>query len=278
MNIRPQDADRKKGLLKVELHCHTSADPVDNLPLDIVSTIERAAELGYDAIAMTHHDAYYKHTDEALEASERTGVLVLPGVEATLDENGHVLIINCGSEVEGIETLDDLAAVRRPEHLVIAAHPYYPGFGLGEELLERYATLFDGIEWSHFWNHYTIRPNLRAHQFCRRHSLPLVGTGDIHLPAQMNYTYALVKAEKDPMAITRAIRAGDVELVTEPLSFSDMVGFLAEMTWRNQVTSSKFWRQVGREIVERGAPRTTERPGLSIPAAGQFALTPLRAC
>ena len=90
MNTRPADANRKKGLLKVELHCHTAADPVDNLPLDIASTIARAAEFGYDAIAMTHHDAYYKHTPEALEASERTGVLVLPGVEATLDENGHI--------------------------------------------------------------------------------------------------------------------------------------------------------------------------------------------
>ncbi len=276
MNIRSRsnDTDRKKGMLKVELHCHTSADPVDNLPLDIVSTIERAAEFGYDAIAMTHHDAYYKHTDEALEASERTGVLVLPGVEATLDNNGHVLIINCGSEVEGIRSLDDLARIRRPEHLVIAAHPFYPGFGLGEELLERYSTLFDGVEWSHFWNHYTIRPNLRAHQFCRRHDLPLVGTGDIHVPSQINHTYALVNAEKNPASITEAVRAGQVELVTEPLSFFEMASFFAELTWRNQLTSTKFWKQLGHDLFDRGRPASG---GLTIPDAGQLALRPLHA-
>jgi predicted metal-dependent phosphoesterase TrpH len=277
MTTRPTDTDRKKGPLKVDLHCHTSADPVDNLPLDIVSTIERAAEFGYDAIAMTHHDAYYTHTEEALEASERTGVLVLSGVEATLDENGHVLIINCGSEVEGIRTLDDLTCVRRPEHLIIAAHPYYPSFGLGEQLLERYASLFDAIEWSHFWNHYTIRPNLRAHQFCQRHGIPLVGTGDIHLPEQFNRTYALVNAEKDPASITEAIRAGQVELVTEPLRFYEMAAFFAKLTWRNHHSSAKFWKQVTREMRVRGSAHCPSGSGLIIPDPGRLALTPLRA-
>jgi predicted metal-dependent phosphoesterase TrpH len=277
MNTGRTESGRKSGLLKVDLHCHTSADPVDNLPLDIVSTIERAAELGYDAIAVTHHDAYYKHTPEALEASERTGVLVLPGVEATLDNNGHVLIINCGSEVEDIRTLDDLASARRPEHLIIAAHPFYPGFGLGEDILERYACVFDGIEWSHFWNHYTIRPNLLAHQFCRRHDLPLVGTGDIHLPEQMNHTFALVKADKTPASITEAIRAGQVELVTEPLSFSYMLAFAAKLTLRNQLTSIKFWRRVGRQILGRGTRPGTRERGPAIPTAGELALSPLRA-
>jgi predicted metal-dependent phosphoesterase TrpH len=276
MKIRRDESDCNTGLLKVDLHCHTSADPVDNLPLDVVSTIERAAELGYDAIAMTHHDAYYKHTPEALEASERTGVLVLPGVEATLDNNGHVLIINCGSEVEGIKTLDDLACVRRPDHLIIAAHPFYPGFRLGEDTLERYASLFDGVEWSHFWNHYTIRPNLLAHQFCRRHDLPLVGTGDIHLPEQMNRTFALVKADKNPAAITEAIRAGQVELVTEALSFAEMLAFTAKLTLRNQLTPIKFWRRVGRQLTGCGTRGETRGRGTEIPAAGELCLSPLR--
>jgi predicted metal-dependent phosphoesterase TrpH len=109
--------------LKVDLHVHTSADPVDNLPLDAVATVELAAVHGYDAIALTHHDAYFEMSDEVRAASERTGVLVIPGIEASLDDGAHVLVVNCGRELEGVSSLDELAAVRRPEQLIVPAPP-----------------------------------------------------------------------------------------------------------------------------------------------------------
>ena len=234
----------KTRKLKVDLHVHTASDPVDNLPLDIESTIELAAAHGYDVIALTHHDAYFHITDDIARVAERAGVMVLPGIEASLDDGAHVLVVNCGPEIEGISSLDELSAIRRPEHLIIPAHPFYPGFGLGREKLEQWSDLFDAVEWSSFWNKHFHKPNLAAAKFCKRRGIPLVGTGDIHLPRQINRTYSLVQAERDPVAIVRAIRSGFVEVVTEPLSLADMALVMGELTLRNQLLSPSFWKRL----------------------------------
>ena len=230
--------------LKVDLHVHTALDPDDNLPLDIESTIELAAAHGYDAIALTHHDAYFHITDDIARVAERAGVIVLPGIEASLDDGAHVLVINCGPEIEGISSLEELANIRRSEHLIVPAHPFYPCFGLGRDKLEQWSDLFDAVEWSHFWNKHFFRPNLNAAKFCKRRGIPLVGTGDIHLPRQMNRTYSLVEAERDPVSIVRAIRAGQVEVVTEPISLVDMALLMGELSMRNQLLSSRFWKRL----------------------------------
>ena len=43
-------------MLKVDLHIHTSDDPVDRIPHTTTDLIDRAAQLGYDAVAITLHD------------------------------------------------------------------------------------------------------------------------------------------------------------------------------------------------------------------------------
>lgn len=252
--------------LKVDLHVHTAADSVDNLPLDAVATVELAASFGYDAIALTHHDAYVELTDEVMEASERTGVLVMTGIEASLDDGAHVLIINCGPEIRGISSLEELERVRRPEHLIVPAHPFYPCFGMGREKLVQWSELFDAVEWSQFWNRHVRKPNLDAARFCKRRGIPLVGTGDIHLPRQMNKTYSLVDADKDATSIVRAVRAGLVEVVTEPLSLAEMAMIMAELTVRNQVMSPRFWRRLPTVFADVYGRRPHRADVLPVPA------------
>ena len=46
-------------MLKVELHAHTDQDPVDRIPHSTEQLIERAAALGYGALAVTLHDRYF---------------------------------------------------------------------------------------------------------------------------------------------------------------------------------------------------------------------------
>jgi predicted metal-dependent phosphoesterase TrpH len=129
------ETGKKSEKLKVDLHVHTASDPDDNLPLDIESTIELAGAQGYDAIALTHHDAYFHITDDIARIAERAGVIVLPGIEASLDDGAHVLVINCGPEIEGIASLKELAKIRRPEHLIVPAHPFYPSHRSGAPVL-----------------------------------------------------------------------------------------------------------------------------------------------
>jgi len=250
----------KRRPLKVDLHVHSSADPVDNLPLDMAATIELAAAHGYDAIALTHHEAHITADRAAAEASERTGVLVLPGIEASLDDGAHVLVINSGREIEDVRSLAELARFKREEHLVIPAHPYYPGFGLGHRKLERWAQTFDALELCHFWNRWVGWPNRRAAEFCRAHDLPLVATGDVHLPGQIDRSYALVDASRDPRAIVDAVRAGRFESVTEPVSIVEMVTLLGTITLRNQIAGSRFWSRLPRIFRDVYVPRRHSEP------------------
>lgn len=43
-------------MLKVELHAHTADDPEGFVPHTVESLVDRVAELGYDAVAITLHN------------------------------------------------------------------------------------------------------------------------------------------------------------------------------------------------------------------------------
>ena len=43
-------------MLKVELHAHTADDPEDFVPHTVERLVDRVAELGYDAVAITLHN------------------------------------------------------------------------------------------------------------------------------------------------------------------------------------------------------------------------------
>jgi hypothetical protein len=60
--------------------------------------------------------------------------------------------------------------------------------------------------------------NERAMAWARARGKPVVGNTDLHRLEQLGTTYTLVDAEPDPTSICEAIRAGRVELRTEPLS------------------------------------------------------------
>src|ERR1051325_656837 len=54
--VGPDDELLFAGMLKVELHTHTSDDPVDRIPHTVTQLIDRAAFLGYHALAITLHE------------------------------------------------------------------------------------------------------------------------------------------------------------------------------------------------------------------------------
>ena len=235
--------------LKVDLHVHSSSDPVDRLPLSEVETIERAAALGFDAIAFTHHDWVYQRNPEAERAAERLGLIVIPGVEATI-EGGHVLIAGCGQEVAGVQTLAELEQVLTPQSAVIAAHPFYPGgTGLGMRRLRQWSRLFHGLEWSHFWTRAWTGPNLRAAAAAEQLGLALVGTGDVHLPDQMGCTYSVVEAsERSAAGVVEAIQQGRVEVVSQPLELDHMLSIAARLAARNSLSHMRLYRWLRRLI------------------------------
>lgn len=207
-------------MLKVELHSHTSDDPEDPIGHTAGQLIDRAAALGYGALAITLHD---RHTDDpALSAYARArGITLIPGIERTVGGR-DVLLLNFPRESECVSGFDDVRALRRahPDGLVVAPHPYYPlAKSLGGRLLDEHADLWDAIEISAFYVR-GLDFNRRARRWAAACGRPLVGNGDVHQLDQLGTTYTAVAAPPGatPDQVCQAIRAGQVEVCTRPLS------------------------------------------------------------
>jgi predicted metal-dependent phosphoesterase TrpH len=206
-------------MLKVELHTHTADDPIDAIPYTTFELIDRAAALGYDAVAITLHERQLDLRRFLPYAQER-GIVLIPGIERSV-EGRHVLLLNYrAAATEQVRTFQDLDALRRRERgLVIAPHPYFPAGASLRGALARHADLFDAVE----RNAMFIRGvdfNRPAERFAARHGKPVVGNCDVHRLAQLGSTYSLVDAERDPAAICDAIRAGRVRVESRPLAWT----------------------------------------------------------
>lgn len=203
-------------MLKIDLHLHTADDPLDDIRHDAPALIDRAADLGFDALALTLHDRQFADARVTAYARER-GIVLVPGTERTI-AGKHVLMLNFPADAaERARTFDDIADLKaRSNGLVVAPHPYFPATVCLRGLLDRYPALFDAVEWSWVWMR-GINFNARAARWARKHGKPLVGNSDLHDLRQLGRTYSLVDAEPDPDAICEAIRRGRVALATAPV-------------------------------------------------------------
>jgi predicted metal-dependent phosphoesterase TrpH len=203
-------------MLKVELHTHTDFDPLDRIPHTSRQLIDHAASLGYGALAITLHDRFYDPQPDVSYARDR-GIVLIPGIERAIGGR-HVLLLNFTREVEQARTFDDVAALKaRCGGLVVVPHAFYPtGTSLGRQL-DAHHWLIDAIECNAMYTRW-LNFNERAMAWARARGKPVVGNTDLHRLEQLGTTYTLVDAEPHPEAICEAIRAGRVELRTEPLS------------------------------------------------------------
>jgi predicted metal-dependent phosphoesterase TrpH len=204
-------------MIKADLHLHTSDDPADRIPHSASALIERAASLGYGALAITLHNRWWHPAPVSGLAADR-GIVMLPSIERTI-EGCHVLLINVPRDAERVRTFEDLAAFKRDTGaLVVAPHPFYPlGHSLGASL-ERHAELFDAVEVSGFYVR-GVDFNRRAVAWATAHGKPLVGNADLHRLEQLGATYSLIDAEPTPAAICDAIRQGRVRVESRPLGW-----------------------------------------------------------
>lgn len=76
--------------LKTDLHLHTGDDPLDYVAHSSEEMIDHAAKLGFDVMAITNHD-FMSHSEELADYAASRGIVLVPGVEATI-ENRHVLL------------------------------------------------------------------------------------------------------------------------------------------------------------------------------------------
>jgi predicted metal-dependent phosphoesterase TrpH len=214
-------------MLKVELHAHTADDPVDRIPHTSVELIDRAAALGYGALAITLHERQLDLRRLAPYAAER-GVILIPGVERTI-QGRHVLLVNFKDGAEQVRTFDDLARLKqRQRGLVIAPHPFFPTTSCLWGLLDRHRDLFDAVEYNAMFTS-SVNFNQAAERWAVRRGKPLVGNGDIHRLHQLGTTYSLVDAIPDADAICAAIALGRVQVERTSLSWGAVARTLGQM-------------------------------------------------
>lgn len=214
-------------MLKIELHSHTADDPIDHIPYTAEELVDRAASLGYDALAITLHERQLHLRYLASYAADR-GLVLIPGIERSV-EGRHVLLLNFTAGTEEVDTFDDLARLRRRgTGLVVAPHPFFPTSTCLRDRLERHADLFDAVEWNAMFTA-SLNFNRRAERWADHHGKPMVGNGDVHRLRQLGTTYSLVDAPRDADAICAAIAAGRVHIVTRPLSWGKAVATMASI-------------------------------------------------
>jgi len=209
------------GALKIDLHTHTAEDPEENIGHTGRELIDRAHQLGFDAISITNHNAVSSNGYLSDYARER-GIVLIPGAELKISGK-HVLAVNTREKILEARTFDDLRRLRVPECMIIAPHPYFPGSSSLMWKMHRHIDMFDAIEFSWFY-HTHINFNVFAERVAASHGLPLVSTSDCHRLDRFGRIYSLVHAEKDTESIVEAVRAGRVEIVASPLKFTELSG------------------------------------------------------
>lgn len=224
--------------LKIELHTHTADDPTDLIPHSTSALIDRAAALGYGGLAITLHDRQLDLAPWREQAAKR-GIVLIPGVERTIDGQ-HVVLLNFPATAERVESFEALRALkRRFGGLVIAPHPFYPNRTCLRRNMDRYADVFDAVEWTWFYTASTSHFNERAAAWARAHNRPLVGNADVHRLAQLGRTYSLVEADRSADSICESIRAGRVSLVTEPITTLEAASYFSSLL---AASATKWWR------------------------------------
>jgi predicted metal-dependent phosphoesterase TrpH len=234
-------------MVKVELHAHTADDPVDYIPHTTRELIDRAAALGYGALAITLHERQLDVRGCERHARRR-GITLIAGVERTV-EHRHLLLLNFSPAAERVRTFAEVARLksREPQGLIVAPHPFFPGRSCLHGDLERHAELFDAVERNAMFVR-GVDFNTRAEAWAARRGKPMVGNGDVHRLAQLGPTWSLVDAAPDPDAICDAIRAGRVSVQSRAIPYATAARVLASMGLADLGWPFRHARGGGRDV------------------------------
>jgi predicted metal-dependent phosphoesterase TrpH len=202
---------------RIELHSHCQGDPVDTrLHHNLFQHIDRAKEVGLDAIAVTWHRGICNDAEAFAYARER-GVLLIPGMEADMEGQHHLVILNLvEGDLPGSPTWAQVRTLRarKPHVLVMAPHPFYPHPSCLGRQMNEHLDCIDAVEWCALhvnWLPGRVNPNLRAARWARQHGKTLIACSDAHTLAAIGTNASTVEADELTIeSIFAGIRAGRV--------------------------------------------------------------------
>ena len=219
-------------MLKCQFHIHVRGDPVDNIQYTAEEMILEAKRLNYDVLSITCHKKvlYNEHLRKFAEEKE---ILLLSGIELKLKRK-DVLAINVDSEIEKIKNLEELREYKNnhPDCLIIAPHPFFPGFTSLKKDLEKNIDIFDAIEHS-FCYTTTKNYNKKAIKLAEKYNKPLIATSDCHILKHFDIGYTLIDAEKSTSSIKQAIIGQKLKNFHHPITYHQIAKMLLQMGWQN---------------------------------------------
>lgn len=192
----------------IDHHLHTSRYSPDS-SIAPESLVEQARAVGLDAVILTEHDTLWPR-QELAELNRRGGPLVLAGVEVSARE-GHFLVYglpDLEATPPGVTLKDLLAAVRRHEAAIVAAHPFRWGQDF-EALVREFGPVFDAIELVSK----NVTPETRrlAAKLLSRWPMAATGSSDAHELEQVGYYHSEVTPPVRSLPdFIAALRAGAV--------------------------------------------------------------------
>jgi predicted metal-dependent phosphoesterase TrpH len=213
----------KLNPLLCELHAHTTWS---DGALSVRELIDLHGHAGFDVLAVTDHTShaasditeanfpdYLSELElEAARASILYGMLVIPGLELTHEEDdpdrsGHVVAVGLPSFVGVGAGLEPAVRESRAHGAaLIAAHPYLPGEAATSTRRtaafaadpEHWAPLVDRFE---LFNRDTLFP------WVADAGVPVVANGDFHIPAHLSTWKTLLPCAKEERAVLEYLRS-----------------------------------------------------------------------
>jgi predicted metal-dependent phosphoesterase TrpH len=214
---------------RVELHSHCQGDPIDSyLSHTLEQHIDRAKEVGLDAIAVTWHQKICASPEAFAYARERN-VLLIAGMEADVDHK-HVVVLNVAEgDLPGEPTWNQIRALRarKPEVLVMAPHPFYPHPTCLGKTMNEHVDCIDAVEWCMIhvqWLPGRVNPNLRAARWAKQHHKTLIACSDAHTLNAIGKNASTVEADELTIeSIFNGIRAGRVTFHRRSMDFGPLI-------------------------------------------------------
>jgi hypothetical protein len=212
----------KQNPLLCELHAHTTwSDGV----LGVRELCDLYGRHGFDVLAITDHtllhdhiqasdfDAYVGEIDEEAERARRLyDLLVLPGLELTYESaepeaSGHAVALGLRRFVgmgAGLE--EALRAARAEGAALVAAHPYtLDDSGLAYRATAAFAT--DPERWTPLLDRFELFNRTTLFPWVAEAGLPVVATGDFHVPAHLATWKTMLPCAKAEEAVVAYLRS-----------------------------------------------------------------------
>ena len=195
-----------------------SGDPEHAHSYTANDLIKKAKQLNYDVLAITCHRKVI-FTRALSNYAKEHGILLIPGIEMEIEKK-HVLGLNVTSEIEQIKTFEQLREYKKhhPEIFIMAPHPFFPGRDTLKEKLIENIDLFDAIEHC-FCYTATKNYNKKALMLAEKYNKPTIATSDCHILSDLDLGYTEINAQKNILAIFKAIKENKIKIHHSPISY-----------------------------------------------------------